>query len=306
MLARLSWFYHQVGQVEKAVAAGDQAVTTLRRYTIWEDLLSALYSYQVAVLMVPLVEIGTQFVQEGLNLARSLGDTYWEGHFLVRYAITDSVIHNDMAAAQLHSKEALAIFESVGDRWGSMLCYDLLGRIEEAQKNYAQAAVYLQHSISLSETFGHNVNGSASITHLARIAFANGDIMLARRYLREALRIVSDTGYLWFSAFPRAVASQMLAEQNDASRAVEILGAIEKYLTPFHQADQVARNLRDELASKLPAHEFADAWAHGQGRELGDLIQELVLEFAEPAASGVPPTLTHETGPLAGLVDDGS
>ena len=47
------------------------------------------------------------------------------------------------------------------------------------------------------------------------------------------------------------------------------------------------QELTDELAARLPAHEFAGAWAYGQGQDVGHLLQELLLEFAESAESGV-------------------
>ncbi len=288
LLARLSWFYCRVGSADRCMASSDEAIGILRRYGSTYDLVVALYSYHVGVLMVYEADLGARAAQEGISLARSLGDQHWEGRFLTHIAIYH-YIRNDDRSARRRAEEALAIFEGLGDRWSSMRCYGLLGQIEESQENYVQAVFRFQQALSLSQAFGYHLNSGASMTHLARLAFYAGDVPGACRYLCEALRTAWHNGHHWLSAFPLVVAAQMLAAQKRPVRAVEILGAVHRHLTPFHRTDQAARSLRDELASRLPAHEFAGAWAYGQGRDVGHLLQELLLEFAESAESGVPP-----------------
>jgi tetratricopeptide (TPR) repeat protein len=218
-----------------------------------------------------------------------VGDTYWEGHFLTRLGVIEHVIYNDPVSARLHAEAALAVFKGVGDRWGSRRGYELLGEIEAAQRNYAQAAFHLQQAIALAQTFGYHLNSGTSSTFLARATFRQGNATAAWRHLCEALRTVLSTGYLWQGTFSLVVAAQMLAEQNELSQAVEILGAADKHLTPYHKTDVLARTLRVELASRMNAEDFAAAWTCGQRRELRNLIQELLLGLMESPDSGVSP-----------------
>jgi hypothetical protein len=82
----------------------------------------------------------------------------------------------------------------------------------------------------------------------------------------------------------------MLAEQNEPAQAVVILGAVDRHLTAFHLGDQLAHELKMQLLSRLPADEFAAAWACGQEQELSTLIRDLLQRFMESADSGAPPT----------------
>jgi tetratricopeptide (TPR) repeat protein len=289
LLARLSWFYHRVGLGDKSAAAGDEAIGILRQHDSPEDMLAALYSRNCAAMYYRQTDINARIVQEGLSLVRSLPDRYWEAHFLTLLVIWDTHIDTDAVPARLNAEAALAIFEGVGDRWGSRRCYELLGEIEEAQRNYTQAAFHFQQSLSLAQTFGYHLHSGANSTFLARIAFRQGNVAAARLHLCEALRTVLNAGFLGLSTFSLVVAAQMLAEQNSLTQAVEILGAIDKHLTPFHDADRLAHILGAELASKMNTKDFAAAWACGQKRELRTVIQEMLMELMDAADSAVPP-----------------
>ena len=278
LLARLGWFYYDIGLPDKSTAACDEAIRLLRQYDSPGDLLAALYSHQALALTHGKPESGAQVQQEGLDLARSIDDRTWEGHFLVWSGIRN-VIATDFPLARSLAEAGLTIFESLGDRWGGMRAYSVLGDIEESQANYVRATFCFQESLARSQAFGHNFTIGANSTHLARIAFHTGNHTVARQRLCDALRALLDAGYLWASPFPLGCAAQMLVAQDELIRAVEILGAIDKHLTAFRRNDQIARSMRADLAARLTPEEFAAAWAHGQQRELGMMIEEVLAEF---------------------------
>jgi predicted ATPase len=278
LLARLAWFYYDVGLAGKSVATSEEAIRILKQGNQPADLLAALYSRQAVALTRNQPEIGIRVLQEGLNLARSVGDRNWEGHFLVWSAISN-IIRNDITSARPLAEAGLVIFESLGDRWGLMRAYTVLGDIEESQKNYERARYCFQESLAVTESFGHNFTIGANKTHLARLAFQKGNNRVAHQHLREALQALWDAGYLWASPFPLACAARMLAAQNDLVRAVEILATIDKHLTAFRRNDQIARTLHDEITPQLEAKQFAAAWSRGRQREMGILVVEMLREL---------------------------
>jgi len=161
-----------------------------------------------------------------------------------------------------------------------MRASSVLGDIEETQKQYKRARHYFQQSLAILESFGHNFTMGANNTHLAHIAFQEGNSQAARQHLRAALLALWEAGYLWASPFPLACMARMLAEQNDPARAVEILATIDQHLTAFRQNEQIARTLRDELSAVMEPDRFAAAWERGQQREIGRLIVDLLAELA--------------------------
>ncbi len=291
LLARLGRFYFSVGLMDKSAAAGDEAIRILRQYDSPQDLLAALDNCRDVAQLHRQTNTMMSVLEEGIGLARSVGDRNWEGHFLIAAAIAASH-RNDLTSTRLLAEEGLAIAVSLGDQLESMVAYEVLGHIAEAEENFSEAAVCFQTKLDLAQAIGYRVRSGASITHLAYIALQQQSVGVARLYLREALRTVLDAGYLWQSTVPLACAARILAQQNQWLRSVEILGAIDEHLTAFHQVDKIAHALRDELAGKLEPQDFAAAWERGQRHELSALIKDLLLEFSESADSGDPPITT--------------
>ena len=161
-----------------------------------------------------------------------------------------------------------------------MRAYTVLGDIEESQKQYERARYYFQQSLMISESFGHNFTMGANNTHLACVAFQEGNDRVARRHLRAALQALWEAGYLWASPFPLACMARMLADQNERGRAVEILAIIDNHLTGFRRNEQIARTLRDELIVVMEPDRFAAAWASGKQRDISTLIVDLLTELS--------------------------
>ena len=149
-LARLAWFYYDVGLVEKSMAASEEAIRILKQYHHPADLLAALYSRAALALTHNQLEIGVQVLDEGLSLARSVGDKNWEGRFLVWSGIS-YVVRNDLASAQPLCEAGLLIFEGSGRRWDIMRASSVLGDIEESKQNYKTAKDYFQKSLEISD-----------------------------------------------------------------------------------------------------------------------------------------------------------
>ena len=278
LLARLAWFYYDVGLAGKSVATSEEAIRILKQYHRPADLLAALFSRQALALTHNQFELGVQVLDEGLRLARSIRDKNWEGRFLVWLGIS-YVVRNDLASAQALCEAGLLIFEGSGRRWGIMRATSVLGDIEESKQNYKAAKAYFQNSLAISETFNHNLTIGANNTHLARIASFEGDHRLARQRLRDGLQALWDAGYLWACPFPLVCMAEMLVESNDLVQAVEILGTIDEHVSSWRRSDQIAQTLQYELSPKLEAERFAAAWYRGQQREMSILVVELLREL---------------------------
>jgi len=280
VLARLGWFYNDLGLAERAAATCDEAIAILRQHDSPDDLVAALYGRQKLAGFLYQPDIALDASREGLNLARMLGDKSWEGHFLLALGWA-SIVNNDLSSALQFAEDGLAILEAVDNRWGIGLAYALLGRIKTDQHEYDEAARWFEKALIISETFGHLYGIAANHTRQSRIALATGNYPAAQRHLLKALRVFGDAGYQWRATYPLAYIAEMFAAQNQPQRAVELLATVDKHRASFQLTDDVAQTLRDELQSKLEPEDFAAAWERGEGRELNAVVAELLAEVEE-------------------------
>src|SRR5262249_27779012 len=125
---RLGWFYNDRGLREKALATCDKGLRILRQHDSPEDLMAALYSQGLITFFLNQLDITLNCSQEGLGIARSIGDDYWTGNFLI-WAEAATQRHDLGSAVQL-IEEALAIFRDLGNCWGIQSAYMELGRIK--------------------------------------------------------------------------------------------------------------------------------------------------------------------------------
>nr|MBA3873065.1 hypothetical protein [Anaerolineae bacterium] len=280
ILARLGWFYNDIGFAERAANTCDEAIRILRQHDSPQDLVAALYGRQKLAGFLYQPDIALSASHEGLRIARAIGDRSWEGNFLLGIGWAN-IVNNDLTAALQSAEEGLAILEAVGNRWGIGLAYSLLGRIKADQHDYEQAAQWFEKALIFSETFGHLYGIAANHTRQAGIALATHDLATARRHLLTALRVFGDAGYQWRATYPLAYVAEMFAAQDQPQKAVEILATVHKQRALLQLTDDVASTLRSELEAKLDSDVFATAWSRGMEREFNNVVSELLANEEE-------------------------
>ena len=81
--ARLAWVYHGVGLSEKGEATAEAAIRLLDRHDSPEDRLVAYQGLGVIYMFRWDAENARRMAEAGYDLARRLGDRYWEAHSLI-------------------------------------------------------------------------------------------------------------------------------------------------------------------------------------------------------------------------------
>jgi predicted ATPase/DNA-binding CsgD family transcriptional regulator len=280
VLARLGYFYGDVGLLERAVAMSEEAIRILRQQNSPEDLIAALYERQNAAHNLLQLDLAASLAQEGLGMARSVGDKIWESFFLIVAGWTSNS-QGDVAAALQFAEGALAMCEQVGNRWGLHLAYILLAWIKESQKDFEPAKHLFQQALTISEGFDHVFDIAMVNIGQAKIALHERNYTTARLKLRKALQGWWDAGYRRYLFYSLVYIAQMYADQNEADRAVEILACIPRDPLLLMDADRVAVTLRGQLETVLEPARFDAAWAHGEGRELSAVVAELLAELVD-------------------------
>ena len=228
VLARLGWFYNDIGFSERNAAISDEAIRILRQYDSPEDLITALHGRQMAADFLAQWDVSLRISQEALEISRVIGDKGWEGQFLT-YSGLSAYLKGDFELALQFAEAGLAAFETLGDRWGFLRVYGLFGYTKAAQKEADQASHWLQQAQTLAEAFGHVFSIALIYINQGKVAIHEQKYTTARARLRKSLQVFSDAGYQWAMPFPLVFVARTLADQNELESAVEILATIQKY-----------------------------------------------------------------------------
>ena len=281
ILARLGWFYNDIGLSEKATDACDEAVQILRQHDSPDDYLAALHEQQVLSDRMGRLDLDLSCTLEGLQIARTMGDKYWEAQFLLWAGFLSTDSDHDLAGALQFAKETLAVFEGLGDRWGLMMTYHLLGQIYLGWNEYEVAKQWFRREQPLVEAFGHLWSSAHLYMNQAKIARLGQRYADALPGYTKGLKLLWNSGYRYTIPYILTRFALIFTGQNEFEKAVEILATLWKYPLAYGGAHQIAQDLRDELRTKLEAERYDAAWVLGEARELSALVAELVAEFEE-------------------------
>ena len=104
------------------------------------------------------------------------------------------VAQRDVAAAELHMTEAVALAHAIGDRRWLAEWLQRLGRLAVIQDHYAAASGFLGEALSLSRDVGHSVATADALFDLACIDTWQGRHPDARTRVDESLAIAATAG----------------------------------------------------------------------------------------------------------------
>jgi predicted ATPase len=144
-------------------------------------------------------------LDEGLTLAREIGDTWMVGRIL---AHRGRVVWNwgDLPRARSELTESLAHFRRAGDRWGIAYALEFLGGVARTEGAYAEAEALLTEGLVLARSIESFVWEGLLLASLSQLAFDRGDVQTARARLSEAINQARDRARRWeFLGYLRAM-----------------------------------------------------------------------------------------------------
>jgi non-specific serine/threonine protein kinase len=200
--------------------------------------------------------------EEGLRIARSLGDRRLVGLSLLHLGVATRHHRGDAEAARALLLESLAVLRDVGETWGAAYALRDLGVAAWLQGELEAALAYFEDGLALFRSTGERWGLTTTLGHLGTARLRAGDPDRATRLLREALRVARDMGDDWTGAAAVVRLAQVAASIGDHRRAARLLGAAEALLdaiaarnTPVVQAVVVAT--RDMTQPVLGEQAFA-------------------------------------------------
>jgi predicted ATPase len=215
--------------------------------------------------------------EQNLEVWRELGDRAAVGRSLSNLA---SVVkeQGDYARARYLYDEALASFREIGDATAAARVLNKLGDVAREQGNETEARGLYEQSLETFREFGDRWGTALALLDLGNLARDRADFTAAYVLYRDSLRIFRDLD------FKRGIAQILecfaisAADQEQASRALELAGAAAALRNsagvPLALADQ--EKLEASLASarqKLDSSQAAAAWMEGWATPLDRAVE---------------------------------
>ncbi|MDQ5851614.1 MAG: tetratricopeptide repeat protein, partial [Chloroflexota bacterium] len=300
--AALQWTLER-GEVELGLPLLDALTVigwfpeTRRIRTLWHQAVRARLDTLPPVLRVQaLIRLGIEawseqdfavasaHLEEGLALARTLGDTV--GIAAALHSLAD--VRRDQgeyARAEALYQESLPLHQALGDQRGSAWVYHTWGELALMEGDYARALALEQASVPLFRATGQQVGIAISLVNQGFAAQHQGDYAQAARFYRESLRLAQTVEGEWvipvcligYAGVAAARGHDSTAGTAGAARAARLLGAVEGFYAssgaPMHYN---ARREYDRAVAAVHAQldeaAFAAAWAEGRAMTLEQAI----------------------------------
>lgn len=162
-------------------------------------------------------------LNEGLKLARQLGNKALEGQFL--HIIGDGLFsRGDYAQAIEKLREAAVAFEEAGDRDGLSTVWTSLGRLYRAHGAYEEAIAAYKKGFGIQESSGDKVGMIQSLNAMAISYGLAGQASVARETYEHALELARATGSPRVIAFMAGNVGCSYEDHPDtALRAIDLL-----------------------------------------------------------------------------------
>jgi predicted ATPase/DNA-binding NarL/FixJ family response regulator len=236
--------------------------------------------------------------QKALALCRKHNYRWGEIFALQRLSEAALVHQQDFNEAKRLAHEALTTAEAIGSRHGIAWQNLMVGDVVYAQHAYSEAQQHYQQSLNQARELGDPQNIILASSGLGRVAGRLGNTHEAREHFHALLSIAHDTQNVDIQLTTIAGIADLMAAEDDATRAVELLAHCLQIAPRIVRYRFANERLRSELEAALSPEDYAAAWERGTKRELSTVIVELLAEFSQPAQYEVLPATTKASKQL--------
>jgi predicted ATPase/DNA-binding CsgD family transcriptional regulator len=335
LASALDWFWYFQGRVgdgrnwlERALEAGDLCATAIERakalatlgHMAWlqgdhevarrslEEALSLSRSLgdqhiraDALIHLAFVLDDGNptrraELEQEGLEISRELGDTWWTALALLSSGIR-ALGRGDLALARQRLEESLGLWEQLGDSRFIAQSLNALGDVARTEADYERAADLYSRSLA-SLQHQANAEGTASVLHnLGYIAHHQNDDRRALGLFSESLDIFGNQDDRRGVAECLAGIGAAILGLGQPRQAVCLFAASQGLLASIGSAPWPTNLVDVQQAhalarAQLPEHTWTLAWEEGRGMDAERAIgfaRELAHEHLVVAELSAPP-----------------
>lgn len=253
---------HIQGDFPAAVSFQEQSLALHRQAGNQASIGAALHNLANEMVEVGDHERARQLYDEGLAIARSMGDVHGAAAGLLDTA--DAVARQSYPEAEQLYDEAIGTFEQFGDRWGVALALDKKALAAARSEQFSVANELHRRSLAISRDMGDERGVGRTLSHIADVALLDGDTAAAADLRRQSLRI-----------------RMAVQDLPGVARELEKLAALPETVSPMDAARFLgaARALREAIHTPLPVRmrEEEDRLIARLSAEIGEGTLEAAL-----------------------------
>jgi predicted ATPase/DNA-binding CsgD family transcriptional regulator len=258
LIARLGWFYNDIGQFQKAIELDKVALPIFEKFDSSNDILLIYFGTYLSTIMMDYAALEwKRYADKGYELAQNTADPKWIPPMTVaKYfdkddeeaqraldALPDYKFRITMTVPQLHQRGKFAEAEAL--------------MLDGMNKYHLHRIEYILWYINL-------VDGAKQ----------TNDYKKAWRYVQHGLQYGDEGAYVWgtFMMLSEALALHLAEEQYVA--ATELLAFMLHHPANVEWIQATIADYETILKVNLSADEFEAAWERGKQLDLGDVITE--------------------------------
>ena len=206
--------------------------------------------------------------QESLALWRALGNKRGIGRSL-NYIGFASWLHGDFERTEEVCEETLSLFRELGDKEGVVWALMNLAAVKYYTELYEQAVALCREALTLSREIGYKEGIAWSLNYWGNVARRQKQFELGKTMLQESLELHDELEDRWRVASVLESLAGIAFEQQEAERAVRLLGAADALRmsvgTPLPPVEMEDRDPYLKLArAALGEEKFTLLWLEGQ------------------------------------------
>lgn len=314
LCARQGRFTYRLGRYQEARECLEKSLSTFRRCQAYNDVAFALDQLATLAYLTSQYEQAQVFADESLALYRQTGDTFGLAtclntsgtfyyligqHATARVRLEESLAicqaNGDQRGAarsrlnlgsiaikvqaydeaRQHYQESLVTFRELGDRRGMAVSLNNMGTVAEMLGEYENSRRYHLESLGFHREAG-DPGMITALEGLGNVACELGEFEMAWEHFYEALVLAREQGILPLTINVLTAVARLQGRQGDMQKAVALAAFCCR-----HPASQTGNKVRaqtvlDEMKSQLPAPVYAAAEAASQGKDLQDVLAELL------------------------------
>ena len=239
---------------------------------------------------------GLQLLDDGLALARAIGNRQLEGRSVYAMGVVD-VYRGELDAAETAFQASLMLFEDLDDRFWAPLALKNLGYIAYRRGDHAGAGALFDQALARFRARGSTLGTALTLINMASLARDRNDLPSAAALYAEALALRTDHNDKVSAVSCLRGLAVVAAHTHQDERAVRLFGAEEALRTAIGAAEPRSGSRLVALAEcreRLGQTAFDSAWRSGQALSLPDAVAEaLTIPDMTPSAQ---PAATSEHG----------
>jgi tetratricopeptide (TPR) repeat protein len=186
--------YSLTGGTKGGYALAQQGIEIVERLNGYEEMMIVpLISLFVTASLKNEVQIAAAAAQECLEVAARLGDG-WAIAKAKQFLAIEAIKRTDYEIATRLMHEALASFETNGDKWSeSILCIEVMGLLAFTLSQFDRAQRWVERGLQAAEAIDFKYSQQMAYWQLGYAAALQEGYDEAGKYWHKALAIGSDT-----------------------------------------------------------------------------------------------------------------